>query len=134
VRAGLVAHAITLGVLLLFLGLIHVAPLGATPHSQGQANVVIKEAQRGFVRVNATPWARVAIDNKDVGVTPLAKPIALSEGTHTIRFDHDWYVSVERTIEITPGSEDAAVSVMVDFEKQNVKLRPGKAKPAEPAP
>ena len=31
VRAGIVAHGITLGVLLLLLGLIHVAPLGATP-------------------------------------------------------------------------------------------------------
>ena len=46
-RAGVVAHGITLGVLLLFLSLIHVAPLGATPHS----SVIVKESARGYLRV-----------------------------------------------------------------------------------
>ncbi|HZK77523.1 MAG TPA: serine/threonine-protein kinase, partial [Gemmatimonadaceae bacterium] len=34
VRAGMIAHAVTLGMLALMLGLIHVAPLGATPDTK----------------------------------------------------------------------------------------------------
>jgi serine/threonine-protein kinase len=134
VRAGIVAHAITLGVLLLFLGLIHVAPLGATPRTQPpqQPTTVVVKEKRGYVRVNASPWARVSIDNRAIGVTPLARPIELSEGKHQIRFEHDWYVPVERTIEVVAGTEDAAPAVAVDFEKSNTKLRDGKTKPPHP--
>src|SRR4029077_20656933 len=49
VRAGLVAHGITFGVLLLFLALIHVAPLSGTPNT---ASAAIHQG-RGFVRVDA---------------------------------------------------------------------------------
>src|SRR3954451_5399376 len=49
VRAGIVAHAITLGVLLLMLGLIHVAPLGATPAHAAVGSTVIKTVGRGFL-------------------------------------------------------------------------------------
>jgi serine/threonine-protein kinase len=130
-RTGVVAHAVIVGVLLMFLGLIHVAPLGATPHStpNNGTTVVVKESQRGYVRINAIPWARVALDGRDIGVTPIAKPIEVGEGKHVLRFDHDWYVPVERTIDVVPSSEDAAVSVVVNFEKQNVKLRDGKTRP-----
>src|SRR5689334_10969358 len=87
VRVGLVAHAVTFGVLALMLGLIHVAPLGATPETQ----TVIRKQGVGFVRVHAYPWARVTIDGQEIGVTPFAAPIELREGKHTIRFVHDWY-------------------------------------------
>ena len=91
VRGGIVAHGVTLGVLLLFLGLIHVAPLGATP---AYVPAVLKESQRGYVRVDAHPWARIFVDNKEVGTTPLARPIEVAEGAHTFRFEHDWYVPI----------------------------------------
>ena len=54
------ARRSSLGVLLLFLGLIHVAPLGATPRTGGARS----EAQRGYVRVDAHPWARIFVDGK----------------------------------------------------------------------
>ena len=123
VRAGVVAHAVTLGVLLLFLGLIHVAPLGATPKTP-----VFKEAERGFVRVDARPWARVFVDGTLAGVTPLAKPLDLAEGRHELRFEHDWYQPVTRRIDVAPTSVENAPEISIDFEKAST-LRPGKAKP-----
>ena len=108
------------GVLLLFLGLIHVAPLGATPHSS-----VARELARGNVHVDATPWARISVDGKLVGTTPLGRPLELPEGPHTIRFQHDWYMPVEKHVDVAPGD----TSLSVDFEKQHVPLLPGKVKP-----
>lgn len=124
VRAGLVAHAITLGVLLLMLGLIHVAPLGATP-----AHVAVREAGRGYLRVNVRPWANITIDGARYGATPLARPIELKEGNHVIRLEHDWYKPVERTVEITEGTATAAKVLSLDFEAEKVPAAAGKARP-----
>jgi len=128
VRAGLVAHAITFGVLLLFLGLIHVAPLSATPH----ASLTAAQVAHGYLRVDAAPWARISVDGREVGTTPLAAPLELVEGKHALVFEHDWYQPVDREIDIVAGPVDAAPSLRVDFEAMHVALRPGKTKPGEP--
>jgi eukaryotic-like serine/threonine-protein kinase len=120
VRGGIVAHGVMLGVLLLFLGLIHVAPLGATPRTPASALV----DAHGHVRVDAKPWARIYVDNMLGGTTPLAKPLDLLAGKHQIRFEHDWYEPVTRTIDVPAGTSE----VGVDFEQAGV-LRPGKVKP-----
>jgi hypothetical protein len=119
VRAGIVAHGVMFGVLLLFLGLIHVAPLGATPRTSTTA---VANA-RGHVRVDARPWALVYVDNVLAGVTPLGRPLELAQGKHQIRFEHDWYQPITRAIDVTGDSD-----VAIDFEKSGV-LKPGKAKP-----
>src|SRR6185312_2136115 len=121
VRAGVVAHGITLGVLLLFLGLIHVAPLGATPRSA----LMAKELAKGRVHVDATPWARITVDGKPYGITPLGKPLELPEGPHTITFRHDWYMPVDKHIDVVPGD----MELKIDFEQQHIPLYPGKVKP-----
>jgi serine/threonine-protein kinase len=126
VRAGIVAHGITLGVLLLMLGLIHVAPLGATPAHSALA----REAGRGYLRINALPWARLKIDGTAAGTTPLARPIELKEGLHVVRFEHDWYQPVDRTIEVTEGAATAPKLLSLDFEAERVPTAPGKARPA----
>src|SRR5690349_11062615 len=115
VRGGLVAHGIMFGVLMLFLGLIHVAPLSATPSTAGA-----KAIGRAYIRVDAHPWARISIDGKDQGITPLGSPIELSEGTHVVRFEHDWYLPYEKTIDVVSTSADAAPQVVVDFERQKL--------------
>jgi serine/threonine-protein kinase len=127
VRGGIVAHAITLGVLLLMLGLIHVAPLGATP-----AYTAVREPGHGFLRINALPWARIAIDGAARGETPLALPIRLKEGAHVVRFEHDWYRPVERTVEIVEGVDTAPKFLSLDFEAEQVPLAAGKTAPASP--
>jgi serine/threonine-protein kinase len=131
VRAGMVAHGVVFGVMLLFFGLIHVAPLDATPRTR---EVLIREAQRGYVRVDAQPWARIFVDSKEVGMTPMAKPLELKEGKHVVRFEHDWYAPVERPIEVVAGVADAAPTISVDFEKLKTPLSPGKTKPETTEP
>jgi eukaryotic-like serine/threonine-protein kinase len=126
VRAGFVAHGIVAGMLLLVLGLIHVAPVSATPPSD---ELLAKERKRGFLRVDAHPWARVFVDDKEVGVTPLADRFELREGTHKVRFEHDWYEPVERSIVIVADTKDNAQAVSIDFQGGKAKLKPGKTVP-----
>src|SRR5262245_12394913 len=126
VRGGLVAHGIVFGVLFLFLGLIHVAPLNTTPKSAAQ---IEREKQRGYLRVDARPWARISVDGSLAGTTPMAKPLELTEGAHTLRFEHDWYEPVVRTVQIVPTSPEAAQLMSVNFETLKTKLKPGKTVP-----
>ena len=62
--------------------------------------VVNQTVGRGFIRVHAYPWAKVSVDGKPAGETPIDKPIELVDGTHTLTFEHPWYVAVERPIEV----------------------------------
>jgi hypothetical protein len=110
-----------LGVMLLMLGLIHVAPLSATP-----AYSAVREAGRGYLRINASPWARISIDGVPYGETPIARPIELREGTHVVRLEHDWFRPVERTIEISEGAKTAPKMLSVDFDAEHVPSAPGK--------
>jgi eukaryotic-like serine/threonine-protein kinase len=111
VRGGVVAHAVTFGVMALMLGLIHVAPLGATPETKG----FIITKGRGFAKFHAYPWARVLVDGKEVGVTPLEAPTEMNEGPHVVRFVHDWFEPVERTIDVPSSAMENAQIVGVDF-------------------
>jgi len=129
VRVGMIAHGVTLGMLALMLGLIHVAPLGATPH---YSPMLDQKIGRGYIRVNAYPWATVKIDGKLAGETPLQKPIELGDGKHTIRFEHAWYEAVEKTVIVDGGTADSAQRVFVDFVKNKVPLKPGLKLPVEP--
>ncbi|MBA3456996.1 MAG: serine/threonine protein kinase [Deltaproteobacteria bacterium] len=131
VRAGMVAHGVTLGMLALMLGLIHVAPLGATPDTK---IVATQTPGRGYLRLHAYPWAKISIDGKEIGTTPLTKAIEVADGPHTIRFEHDWYEAVEKPIDVSGGSPDAAPVISVDFIKDNAKPRAGKIIPDGVAP
>jgi hypothetical protein len=126
VRAGLIAHGVVFGVFLLFISLIHVAPLDATPKTK---DVLKREAKRGYARVDAHPWARIFVDDKEIGVTPIADPLELREGKHTVRYEHDWYQSYEQEIDVLAGDKEAAPMNQIDFEKLGQPLKPGKTKP-----
>jgi serine/threonine-protein kinase len=114
-RAGMVAHAVTLGVLALMLGLIHVAPLGATPHTVPGTLGGTAAPGRAFVRVHATPWANIVIDDKAEDPTPRMKPIETSEGRHTIKFTHPGFEPIVKTVDVTATSEKDAPIISVDF-------------------
>jgi serine/threonine protein kinase len=55
----------------------------------------------GSVRITSTPWAKVFVDNKLIGETPLDAPVFLALGTHTIVFTHPSFEPMIRTITIT---------------------------------
>jgi hypothetical protein len=125
VRAGVVAHGVVLGVLLLFLGLIHVAPLGATP--KGAA------AERSYVHVDAQPWAKITIDGTVVGYTPQMKAIEILVGRHTLRLEHDWYQPYIQTLDVVRSTPETAPLIQFDFETRGT-LKPGMKKPQPEAP
>jgi serine/threonine-protein kinase len=120
VRSGLVAHAVTFGVLALILGLIHVAPLQATPVTQPHSGTA--EPGVGYVRIHAIPWANVTIDETKKIVTPHALPINLAEGKHRFVFTHDAFAPIERVLEVRSGSADQAEPVVVDFCKSGTPV------------
>ncbi len=129
VRAGLVAHGVTFGVLALMLGLIHVAPLGATPESQF---LVTQTVGRGFIRLHAYPWAKVSIDGAPSGETPIDKAIELGDGPHVVKFEHPFYVPVEKKVVVNGGTPDTATLVATDFVKEKTTMLAGKVVPPSP--
>jgi serine/threonine-protein kinase len=68
-------------------------------------------AQTGRITVRTTPaGARVTIDGKDVGKSPLTVP-NLARGTHTVRVMRDGYTSVERRVVITPSQPTSTLTL-----------------------
>ncbi len=127
-RRAATVHGAVLGVLLLMLGLIHVAPLGEAKPAPAQVQVT----RTGYLRIDAYPWAEVSVDGKAIGPTPLPAPIELPVGAHTVRLEHEWYEPIEQTVEVTAGPAEKPIEIMVDFEDKNVgKLRAGKEAPAD---
>jgi len=112
VRAGLIAHAVTFGVLALILGLIHVAPLQATPHTSTTA---VAGPGKGFVRLHAFPWASITIDGVTKGTTPFTGALAVSEGKHRFVFMHPAFGPIERTIDVPENTDATPFTVGVDF-------------------
>jgi hypothetical protein len=56
-------------------------------------------ARTGWVNVYAEPWARVLVDGKAVGTTPLMK-LALAEGVHRIHLEHPQAKPLDRTVRV----------------------------------
>jgi len=100
------------------LGLVRVTdPDAAQPHTAVEG--ALDPAQRGFVRVLATPWAEVAIDGQKVDATPIARAIPLSPGPHFVTFSHPAAPSETRRIVVEAGKTS-----LVDV-TMNVTLGPG---------
>jgi len=126
-RRGAMVQGVILGVLLLMLGLIHVAPLGEA------APAPPTPIAKGFVKVDAYPWGQVTIDRVDVGVTPLGHAVELPIGVHAVVVSHPWFQPITRNVEVTAGDAAHAAPVRVDFEREGT-LAPGKTIPSEEQP
>ena len=68
-------------------------------------------AQTGRITVRTTPaGARVTIDGKDAGKSPLTVP-NLPRGTHTVRVMRDGYTTIERRVVITPSQPASTLTL-----------------------
>jgi hypothetical protein len=56
----------------------------------------------GSISLGASPWAKVLIDGKEVGVTPLMDQ-KLTVGPHVIEFTNPYFTSVRRKANIVEG-------------------------------
>jgi serine/threonine-protein kinase len=88
------------------------------------------EAPRtGRITVRTTPaGARVTIDGKDVGKTPLTVP-NLTRGTHTVRVVRDGYTTVERRVVISPAETTSTLTLSL-ARVPGATPRPAPAEPA----
>ncbi len=128
-RRAVTVNAVALGVLVLMLGLIHVAPLGAAATAPPPAPAI----RYGHVRVTAYPWAQITVDGRAIGATPVTEPLRLTEGRHVIGLVHPWYLPVEETVDVVSGPPDKAQGVIVDFEARGA-LAPGRTRPTGDVP
>ena len=82
------------------------APRAAAPAPTGDGSLVVD---------SRPPGARVIVDGRAVGVTPLTIP-ALSAGTHTVRIERAGYAPVATTTRVEPGAR-ARVAVTLTAER-----------------
>jgi serine/threonine-protein kinase len=79
------------------------ATASASPIARSSASPTAPESPDGRLLVRSTPAsARVKLDGRDVGVTPLALR-ELAFGTHTVRVARDGYRSEERRVVLSSG-------------------------------
>jgi serine/threonine-protein kinase len=74
----------------------------------------------GYLRVMATPWAEVWVDGQRVDVTPFARAIPLSAGTHYVTFVHPNAPVEKRAITIARGEVRTLDVVMTIAERDGV--------------
>ncbi len=69
---------------------------------------------KGELLLLIRPWAKVAIDGNEVGVTPLADPVQLAAGDHQVRLiNPDLGKDINRTVHIVAG-ERTTLKEMLD--------------------
>jgi serine/threonine protein kinase len=54
----------------------------------------------GYIKIQATPWAKVYVDDQYRETTPVNKPIVVSAGKRKIRFENPAFRSIEKEISI----------------------------------
>ena len=69
---------------------------------------------KGELLLLIRPWAKVEVDGREVGVTPLNEPLMLGAGEHTVRLTNpDLGKDITRTVRIT-ASERAVIKELLD--------------------
>lgn len=59
----------------------------------------------GRIIVASTPWAKVFVDNQLVGETPIARPVTLAAGVHTVTFSNPSFEPIVRMVTVEAGRE-----------------------------
>jgi serine/threonine-protein kinase len=83
----------------------------------------------GRVRVLARPWAEVFVDGRRIDVTPMASPIEVKPGRHTVSFRHPAAPEETRAVELIAGQ-----TVVVEVDMKVEATPHGSASPASSAP
>ena len=74
----------------------------------------------GLLQIGVRPWARVIVDGREVGTTPLDR-IPLPAGRHVVGLRHPAYQPVEKEILVAEGE---TARLIFDFNAEGVPLRP----------
>jgi serine/threonine-protein kinase len=107
-RVGLTVAGLFLALLAILGGgfaiqLLSGKTVGTAVAAQAGRRLELLPTGRASLRVVAHPWAHVIVDGQEVEITPFARPIPLSAGSHYVRLEHPNAPVERRTIELTPG-------------------------------
>lgn len=69
----------------------------------------------GKVYITSNPWAKVYINNQLIGETPIAKPVILAAGNHSIMFSNPSFDPIIKTVTVQSNRD---VSVVGNFIEQ----------------
>jgi hypothetical protein len=69
----------------------------------------------GYVQISCTPWAKVFLGDEYIGTTPIAEPVRVKAGAHTITFNNPSFLPIVRSVRVKP---DAQTRVEINFLKQ----------------
>ena len=63
------------------------------------------EKDSGRVLFASTPWAKVYVDNALIGETPMARPVTLSTGKHSVMFANPQFDPIVQTVTVKGNNE-----------------------------
>jgi serine/threonine protein kinase len=99
-------------------------PVPQPPPVQPAPVVIVKEQApppppppaviaKGELRLLIRPWAKIEVDGREVGVTPLADPLILTVGDHKVRlFNPDLGKDIIRTVHITANDTQTIKEIL----------------------
>jgi serine/threonine protein kinase len=85
---------------------------------------VIQEKRFSYIKINVNPWAKIYIDNQYIETTPIAKPLKVRPGTHTVKLENPNCKIWQRKIDFSPGQTvalDVRLEQIEGFLKLTVK-------------
>jgi serine/threonine protein kinase len=65
-------------------------------------NTVIDSSK---IFLTSTPWAKVYVNNQFIGETPMARPIMLAAGTHSVMFTNPSFDPIVKMVTVASGKE-----------------------------
>ena len=68
------------------------------------------EAGFGYLKISASPWAKVIVDGEDKGNTPLAQPLKLPSGNHRVVFKNPDFL--DTTLEVNIAKDQTVDKVV----------------------
>ncbi len=66
----------------------------------------------GALRISAKPWARVSVNGREIGDTPLASPVRVAAGSNAVTFTFNNFAPITRVVEVRSNE---TISVDADF-------------------
>ena len=85
------------------------APKPAPPPEPPKPTVIAK----GELVLLVRPWAKIEVDGREVGVTPLNEPLMLAAGDHKIRLiNPDLQKDITRTVHITASEKEVLKEIL----------------------
>ena len=70
-----------------------------------EKNIVAVSKDSGKVYLTSTPWAKVYVNNQLIGETPIARPVTLAAGSHTVMFTNPSFDPIVKTITMESNRE-----------------------------